>query len=1038
MEVKGLFEFARTAGIFSALSDQELEELLGIIEMSSFKAGEIVFSRGDAGDRFYIVLNGKIRIIRMGENNKELNLALLTRGDHFGETAIITQHPRNATARATEDSVLLSISSDVFNEYLFSRPNLRGYFDRFIHSTSINHFLKTCSDLSTLAPQDLQKLALNFQPDFFKAGEVIIRQGTEADCFYLLESGKVKVLQWKNNKEEIVRVLHEGQFFGEKALIEDTPRTADVVCITDCNLFRLDREQFIKMVGESARLKSVLLDRIQSYARQDRPPIPYQEVIKQIEASQKNRLIADAEPEEKKARPSAGQSRSRILKAPLLRRTLLGFPYIQQHDEMSCGITCLSMIFRYYGKSFSSSRLWDMARVDQNGTSLANMAMCAEQFGFITKGLKLDYEGLQSQHLPCIALWTGFHYVVVYKISSHHVWVADPARGLRKYSRDQFMKCWNNIALVLEPTEKFRQVKEDRTSFQNFVQFITPYRMIFFEIFTASLLINIFGLATPIFTQNIIDNVLLNQNMSLLKIMLIGMVVVVIFRILTMIVRQYLIVHTSMKIDLKMLVLFYKHLLTLPLGYFKTRKIGDFITRFGENAKIRDFLTNTILSLVLDVIMVVVYTSLMFYYNTRLSLVFLLFFPLGLGATFIFTPLLKRLNVDSFSARAESESHLIESLHSIDTIKAMSIEGPVRWRWENKFIKSLNLDFRLANARLYFTVLGDFISFMSSIVILWLGALQVTENALSIGALMAFNSLAGSVTAPLNRIISVWESIQQTVVSIDRLNDVFSAVPEMPHSVEDSPGLLMKDTKGEISFEKVFFRYGGADDPYILSNISFRILPGQKVAIVGRSGSGKTTMVKLIARFYDVTDGKISIDNNDIKSISLSSLRRHIGFVLQENYIYNATIRENISMWDSEERMEKVIEAAKLANAHDFITGLGMGYETRVGESGIQLSGGQKQRIAIARALYQNPAILVLDEATSSLDSESEKAIQKNLESILHDRTALIIAHRLSTVKNCDLIIVLDNGEIVEQGTHQSLMSEKGLYHYLVHQQLNL
>lgn len=696
------------------------------------------------------------------------------------------------------------------------------------------------------------------------------------------------------------------------------------------------------------------------------------------------------------------------------------------------------MIARHYGKQFAANRIRELAHVDSSGATLANLASAAEQLGFSARGMRLTYEDLLSTKLPCIAHWQGYHYVVIYRITGQQVWIADPARGLRKYSRSEFADNWNGITLVLEPQAAFAGQQEDTSSLSRFVSFVSPYRMILLEIFLASLLLNIFGLATPLFTQNVVDRVLVHQNTSMLNIMLIGMLIVLIFRIATMIVRQYLIIHTSMKIDLSMLVLFYKHILALPLGYFKVRKIGDFITRFGENMKIRNFLTNTALTIVLDAFLIVVYICLMFYYNVQMTIIVLLFIPVFIGITLIFTPLLKRLNIDSFSARAESEAHLIESINGIDTIKAMNIEYPVRWKWEDKFIKSLNIDFRLYNTGMYFHSIGDLVATLSSTIILWYGAREVIQGAVSIGELMAFMALVGSVTTPINRIVMVWDDIQETLVSVDRINDVFAATPEFPSSAGQAPGLIIREPKGKITFDKLFFRYGGNDDPYILSNINLSVEPGQTVAIVGRSGSGKTTLVRLLARFYDATEGRIAVDGIDIKNLNLSHLRRLVGFVLQENFLFSGSIRENIALGDSEESMEKIIEAAKLANAHDFISGLPLGYETQVGESGMQLSGGQKQRIAIARVLYANPKIIIFDEATSSLDSESEQAIQKNLQAILQDRTALIIAHRLSTVRSADMIVVLDNGEIVEQGTHEALMSQQGLYHYLNHQQLNL
>jgi HlyB family type I secretion system ABC transporter len=531
---------------------------------------------------------------------------------------------------------------------------------------------------------------------------------------------------------------------------------------------------------------------------------------------------------------------------------------------------------------------------------------------------------------------------------------------------------------------------------------------------------------------------LTQTNISMLNIMFLGMLVVIIFRLLTMIIRHYLIVHTGMRIDLKMLVQFYKHLLALPLKYFKVRKVGDFITRFGENLKIRNFLTETALSVILDSILIVVYLSLMFYYNAVLTMLALLIVPLIIGLTLIFTPMMKKLNISSFSARAESQSHLIESIQAIDTIKATNTEYPTRWKWEDKYIKSLNFDFRLFNTAIYFHSIGDFISTFGSTFILWYGAHTVIKGGMSVGELMAFMALLGSVVTPINRIIRVWDDIQQILVSVDRINDIFIAKPELAESESDEYGIIIKEPKGKIEFENVFFRYGGADDPYILSNINLKVLPGQRIALVGRSGSGKTTLARLIARFYDTSEGKIMIDDYNIKNINLFNLRKFIGYVLQESFIFNSTIRENISLGDPEESMDRIKEAAELANAHDFISDLMSGYDTRVGESGLQLSGGQKQRIAIARVLYARPKIIILDEATSFLDSESEQAIQKNLNEILKDKTAIIIAHRLSTVRDADDIIVLDKGEIVERGTHEELIEGKGLYHYMNYQQLNI
>lgn len=1032
---EGFLQFIRKIPLFSTYTDQDIGELVDTSELASINAGELLFDQGDPGDKLYILYSGKIRIIQKNELQKEINLGVRTKGDYFGETALITGNPRNIAARAVEDSILISIDGGAFNEFLLGKPELRVYFDKFIRHSAVYQFVKSSSDLSEASPQDLQELAIHLKAEYYNEGEAVIRQGGEPDKFYLIESGKLKVVRWEDKQQKTINFLQEGNFFGEKALFEDTKRYADVVCLTECQLLSLAKEDFNEIIKKSPRIRKAIEDRIRSY-RGERPPIAFTEVIKQELAALRPITIQEKISEEEITIPK--EKKKRLKKLSSLFRRHVRFPFIEQYDEMTCGTTCIMMIAKYYGKNFSSSRLRELAHVDLSGASLANLASAAEQLDFSTRGMKLDYDTLRTVSLPCIVHWKAYHYIVVYKMSDKYVWVCDPALGHRKYTKDHFIENWQGITLTLEPTVEFEKQKENVSSFKNFLQFVIPYKLILFEVFVASLLLNLFGLATPIFTQNIVDKVLTHQNTSMLNIMMIGMLIVLVFRVLTHIVRQYLIVNTSMKIDLRMLVQFYKHLLALPIGYFKSRKIGDFVARFGENLKIRNFLTETALTIVLDTILIVVYFSLMMYYDVQLTLLTLLFIPLFVIMTLVFTPILKKLSVRSYAARAESQSHLIESINAIDTVKAMNIEYPTRWKWEEKFIQNLNIDFKLFKTGMYFSSTSDFIGTLSTTFILWFGAQTVIKGGMSIGELMAFMALIGSVITPINRIVNAWDDIQETLVSVDRLNDVFTAESEFPEFKGQDSGIILKEPKGLIEFEDVFFRYGGKDDPYILSNISLKVEPGQQLAIVGRSGSGKTTLAKLISRFYDVTEGKVKVDGHAIKHINLSNLRKVVGLVLQENFLFNGTIRENISLGDPEESLEKVIEAANLANAHDFIANLGSGYETRIGESGLQLSGGQKQRIAIARVLYKKPKIIIFDEATSALDTESELAIQKNLDDILKDKTAIIIAHRLSTVRNADKIIVLDNGEIVEQGTHEELMEQEGLYHYLNYQQLNL
>ncbi len=1032
-EINNLLGFVRQIPLFRMHSESELEELLKLVEMRRLRSGELVFQQGDRGEHFYIVYSGRVRILIRNAERKEVNLGVVTAGGHFGETALITDEPRNAVARAVEESVLLVMAKATFFRYLLATQEHRDYFDRFIRSSSIHRFLGTCTDLAAVPAQELRSLVLSFQPESFAAGQLVFRQGEPAEKFYLIEHGKVRVVRTDNGQPKLLNFLHDGDFFGEKALVENRDRHADIICLTDCKLFSLTREKFAAIFQTSSRLRQVIEDRIRSYGN-DTPPIVYHETIKQEMAADKQTSFHECLTPESHV-PS---TRSVAVRQASFFRRHLRFPFIEQYDEMSCGPTCLMMIARYYGKNFSSARIRELASVDQTGASLADLAFAAEQVGFATRVLKLTYETLQTVHHPCIIHWRGFHFVIVYKTNAKYAWIADPGLGLRKISRQEVCENWKGITLVLEPGPELERQKDDRVSARHFVQYITPHKRILLEVFFASVLLNLLGLASPIFTQNVVDNVLGHNNPSLLNLMLVGMILVLVFRVLINSLRAYLIAHTSIRIDLRMLTVFYRHMLALPLGYFKARRIGDFISRFADNGKVREFLADTALSMVLDCIMILVYLALMFYYNVQMTLLALLLVPVVIVITAVFTPLLRRLTIDYLTAASESESDLIESIAGIDTVKAMGLEHRERTRWEDKFTKSLNIELRLTKTTIAYEALGDFAGTFSTTLILWVGAYKVMQGDLSVGKLMAYMVLVGGIVTPIDRVIRAWDKIQQTLVSINRLNEVLAAKPELPQSLSDHNGMLLDQPRGEVTFDRVFFRYSGQGNPYILSNISVKILPGQTIAVVGRSGSGKSTFAKLVLRFWDTTHGRILLDGYDIRHLNLADLRRHVGIVPQETFLFDGTIRENITLNDPHETTAGLIEVSKLANAHDFIANLPLGYDTRVGESGLSLSGGQKQRISIARALYRDPEILIFDEATNALDAESEQSIQKNMEAILEGKTAIIVAHRLSTIRNADRILVFDNGEIVEEGPHEELMAKRGLYHYLNHQQFSV
>jgi HlyB family type I secretion system ABC transporter len=497
--------------------------------------------------------------------------------------------------------------------------------------------------------------------------------------------------------------------------------------------------------------------------------------------------------------------------------------------------------------------------------------------------------------------------------------------------------------------------------------------------------------------------------------------------------RQYLMAQTANRIDAALVIGFIRHTFSLPLSYFDARHVGDIISRIQENHKIRNFITGQSLGVLLDLMSVFVYATLMFVYSWKLALVTLISIPPFLILNFASTPFLQKMSREIFTASNRQNSYLIEALNGVRTVKSMSVEKSVRWKWEERLNLEIKQSFRGQMMGIKLQAFSSTINTISSTALIWIGASLVISGEFTIGQLFAFNMLSGNVIAPFQRLAGLWNELQEITIAIERLCDVIEAKPE---EGRESSRQNLGRLQGYIRFENVTFRYDRDADRNILENINFEIKPGQTIALVGRSGSGKTTLAKLLLGLYLPTSGTISIDGKDLTTISLHSLRSQAGIVDQDTFLFSGTVKSNITLATPGAEYTQIELAATLAGAHEFISKMPMGYDTEIGEGGGMLSGGQRQRIAIARALLNDPRLLVFDEATSSLDTESERIIQANLEEIRCDRSTIIIAHRLSTVRNADLILVLDKGVLIESGTHQELIARRGQYYYLNQQQI--
>jgi len=867
-------------------------------------------------------------------------------------------------------------------------------------------------------------------------------QATDAQPgIYVIASGRVRLI---DGNDDLLVSLGIGDSFGELTLFpEETFEAYSIRASQEVpTLYYLSGKllqdlsckypQIRKHLYHQAVLRDSLLRSSNATSATDHQPLA--SAVSKQKASKISQPTVERKNQKKISHAYFPNPSLRV--SHLWQRVIKRYPFFAQQSASDCGAACLVMVARYWGKRFSINHLRDIANVDRNGASLRGLTAAAESIGFSTRPVKASLDQLAKQSLPVIVHWEGKHYIVVYEVTRKHVVVADPAIGQRTLSYAKFKAGWTGYALLLQPTALIKEIEEASTPFWQFFELAKPHRLVLLEVFVASVLIQVFGLLSPLFTQLLLDRVVVQRSQLTLTAVGLGMLIFGLFRVAMTGLRQYLLDHTANKVDLALIVGFIQHTFRLPLSFFEFRYVGDIISRVQENRKIQRFLTGEAVSTLLDLLTVFVYVGLMFWYNWKLALLVLAIVPPFVLLALFATPFLQRVSREIFNAYSEETGYLIQALTGIRTVKSMAVEQTVRWHWENLFGKSIKTSFSGQTINNTLQIFSSTIEAVMTTVLLWFGAWQVIQNELTIGQLVAFNMLLGNVIRPFQRLIVLWNQLQEVIIAIERINDVIDTETEEDLHVATRQSL--PQMQGHIRFERVTFRYHPESDINVLENLSFEIDCGQTVALVGRSGSGKTTISKLVLGLYPPTNGKVLIDGQDVTGLSLRSLRQQVGVVDQDTFLFGGTIRENISIGHPESTLEEIMEAAQQAGADQFIKKLPMGYETQIGEGGGLLSGGQRQRLAIARALLGNPRLLILDEATSHLDAESERIIQTNLNTILKDRTTLVIAHRLSTIRKADLILVLDKGILVESGTHDELMTKRGHYFYLNQQQLDI
>lgn len=1035
--------------MFSGLGSEDKQQLAPLFEVQLVKVGDRIADQGRPMEGMVVVYSGKLRL-KETKNGKRVSLGELGADSTLGELSLLQPQAWPYQVEASEDTTLLVLPAAKVKPLLAASPTLSRGFKTQVGLVELGQRLRGMLGTARYTPEQFSEILTKIGVKKSKKGKAIFVQDGDDRRLYYIENGTVDLVRTLISGEKVVLDrVGAREIIGEGGALPDIdsggrhPHTA--LCITDTTVLVINEAEVQKILALNPALHERLRVRYQSLR-----------VKEQEEAEIKNR----AEGADQRIRLANAITEEEFL-AKHGAKAIEAFPEVRQLSEADNAAACLTMITQHYGKPFLLGQIRELGNISVASATPNAIVTAAELMGFRGRAYSVTFAEMRKMQLPVIIGWEGYHWSVVYRITDKEVFFSDSAIGQGKVTIDAFMTGWTRaqvsgvavddpnvgVVIALDPTVEFMRLEPPKKPIYHFLDYILPHKKYFFEALIAAFTINILGLATPLFVQNIVDTVVVHKDVSLLNIMLVGMGLVTIFTVLCKVAQSLLLAYTTARIDSKMLAEFYRHILSLPMSFFLSRNKGEILARFGENSKIRAIITGSTISVVMNMLMVIIYLGMMFAYNVTLTIVALLFIPLYLAIIAFFVPRIKAIAQKVFLANTQAQGFLIESLNGIEYLKATSNEYMARARWENEMVETVNLQFKNQRLDLFSKSLYEMVQLGSTITILWIGANAVINGAMTVGELMGFQMLMGFVMGPILGMLALVGQWQEVRIAIDRVSDVLTVKPEQEMLRPEAMPAVMSHVRGHVQFEKVNFSYvSNGKENAIMRDFDLEVEPGMRVAFVGPSGCGKSTIAKMLLGFNVAQGGVCKIDGKDIRSIELSSLRRNIGVVLQDSFLFYGTVAQNIALGDPEPDMQAVKEASRLAGADDFIINYPLGYNTMVGEKGISVSGGQRQRICIARALYRKPKILIFDEATSALDNESEARIMENMQGILAGRTSFTIAHRLSTVMDSDLICYISNGNVLEKGTHRELidpryiraMGYEGRYYKMAQTQFDL
>ena len=970
--------FLQRMKLFQSLSPVKLEELSQQFQPWYYRASQAILIKEQLPENLVIIYQGKAQLMGYDPATKvSMTLQVLQPGDILGGVSLVRQVPTEV-AIASTDTTCLALPASVFTRLLTQEPEFAAPWQN-------NCELMEAFDLLGLVGGGVENLS-----------EIAAAAAHQAKVRYL-QPGENSLNLWEKDYQ---------WFISGGARLKQFP-LGTLINPSQQKQLNLNSDQALRVVGFPNRFipKSVSNQGSNQSSNQ-------------IPSSLTERRFASPLPS-----PDLGVSDPDP------------YPFIAGRGQVGSALACFQMLGEYFNLPLKKEvirRVLENQRSRTGNLSLQTCGAIAELIGLNPGLINLPSSTLNRLQTPALITWQE-QVAIVYKVTSQGVILGIPETGIKRFSFPDFLRQWGDRGsfLTLQPTT---ETPQKRFSLGWFMPSVYRYRRVLTEVLIASFFVQLFGLANPLIVQLIIDKVLVQNSIDTLNILGVFLLIVALFEAILSSLRTYLFVDTTNRIDVTLGTAIIDHLLRLPLRYFERRPVGELATRINELENIRTFLTSTALTVVLDAVFSVIYILVMLFYSWKLTLVALATIPIFIALTWITSPIVRSQLRRKAEDNAVTQSHLVEILSGIQTVKAQNIELRSRWQWQQDYNRYIASGFQTVKTLTAANSVSSFLNQLSGLLVLWAGAYMVLQGSLTLGQLIAFRIIAGYVTSPLLRLTQLWQNFQETALSLERLADILDSPQEAEAS--DRQNIPMPLIKGEVKFNEVSFSYKQQALANLqLENVSLTFPAGMFVGIVGQSGSGKSTLMKLVPRLYEPQAGQILIDNYDVTKVELYSLRRQVGIVPQDTLLFDGSIQDNITLTNPDATADEMILAARIAVAHDFIMKLPNGYNTRVGERGAALSGGQRQRIAIARTVLQNPRLLILDEATSALDYETERQLSSNLALNFQGRTVFFITHRLSTIKNADIIVVMDQGKVVEQGDHEQLMKLKNFYYRLYNQQ---